>query len=283
MRALTLTLTLASLSLCAVLSASCRSQPSQLPEPQVAQGPGSDSCAVYVQRVATGVRCQEVDASHCSCELIAGDAVAPATTPTTPTTPTTGEPPLLADGTGGGTVGAATPPQPAPAAGNAKLVFAPGPANTIVICRSGPCPVATAELITAPYPQVLAAPSGTQIQLEFHAAGHKPFIGNYTLYPGTNQIAFTLEASKPSTPTTAIVTFQGAPAGTTVQCVSGPCPDTKTHPIESFPEIPLSADDQTLLLRFNAPGYRTGMSAFQVSRGTNLLPVLMEKGTNGKR
>lgn len=265
-------LTLASLSLCIILGASCRQEPTKLPEPQAAPGPGSDSCAAYVQRVASGVRCQEVDAAHCSCELIAGDAAVVA--------PVTGEPPLLTDGGTGGTV---TPPQPAPAAGNATLVFAPGPANTIVICRSGPCPVATAELISAPYPAVPTAPSGTAMQLEFHAAGHKPFIGNYTLYPGTNQIAFTLEASRPTTPDSAIVTFQGAPAGTTVQCVSGPCPDTKAHPVESFPAIPLSADDQTLLLRFNAPGYRTGMSSFQVSRGTNVIPVLMEKGTNGKR
>ena len=165
---------------------------------------------------------------------------------------------------------------------SATLVFAPGPANTIVICRSGPCPVATAELISAPYPPVPATPSGTAIQLEFHAAGHKPFTGNYTLYPGTNQIAFTLETSKVSMPDSATVTFQGAPAGTTVQCVSGPCPDTKAHAIDSFPAIPLKADDQTLLLRFNAPGYRTGMSSFQVSRGANVIPVLMEKGTNGR-
>lgn len=267
-------LTLASLSLCAVLAANCKSETTRLPEPQVAQGPGSDSCAVYVQRVATGVRCQEVDAAHCSCELIAGEAaVAPP--------PTTSETPLLTDngGAGGGTV---TPPQPAPAASNATLVFAPGPANTIVICRSGPCPVATAELISAPYPPVPATPSGTAIQLEFHAAGHKPFTGNYTLYPGTNQIAFTLETAKVSMPDSATVTFQGAPAGTTVQCVSGPCPDTKAHAIDSFPAIPLKADDQTLLLRFNAPGYRTGMSSFQVSRGANVIPVLMEKGTNGR-
>ncbi len=271
-------LTLVSLSLCAVFTAGCnRSEPTKLPEPQVAAGPGSDSCAAYVQRVATGVRCQEVDAAHCSCELIAGDAAV--------TTPATNEPPALI-GDAGGTGGAVTPPSPPNpplASGNATLVFAPGPANTIVICRSGPCPVATAELISVPYPPVLAAPGGTAIQFEFHAAGFKPYIGSYTLYPGTNQIAFTLESSRPTAPDSATVTFQGAPAGTTVQCVSGPCPDTLAHPIESFPAIPLKADDQTLLLRFNAPGYRTGMSSFQVSRGSNVIPVLMEKGTDGKR
>lgn len=270
-------LTLASLSLCAVFTVGCRSKTTTLPEPQVAAGPGSDSCAVYVQRVASGVRCTEVDAAHCSCELVDPAAVA---------SPPPGDTPLLGDsgntGGTGGTGGTVTPPQPAPAGGNATLVFAPGPANTIVICRSGPCPVATAELITAPYPPVPAAPSGTAIQFEFHAAGYKPYTGSYTLYPGTNQIAFSLEQAKPTTPDSATVTFQGAPSGTTVQCVSGPCPDTKTHPLDSFPPIPLSKDDQTLLLRFNAPGYRTGMSSFQVSRGANVIPVLMEKGTNGR-
>ena len=75
------TCTLASLSLCAVLSAGCgrRPEPSQPPEPQqTAQdaGPGADSCAVYVQRVATGVRCQEVDHDRCACELIVDETAA---------------------------------------------------------------------------------------------------------------------------------------------------------------------------------------------------------------
>lgn len=261
--------TLASLSLCTVLSASCRrSQPSAQPEPQ-AQGPGSDSCAVYVQRVASGVTCTEIDASHCSCELTSAIAAAPP--------PSVGEPPLLTTPDSG-----VTPPQPAPASSSANLVFAPGPANTIVICRSGPCPVATAELITAPYPPIAAAPSGTQIQLEFHAAGHRPYIGNYTLYPGTNQIAFTLEQAKIAAPDSAIVTFQGAPSGTTVECVSGPCPDKASHTLESFPPIKLDRDDQTLLLRFNAPGYRTTLASFQVSRGKNIIPVLLDSGTGAR-
>ncbi len=264
--------TLASLGLCAALSPGCnRSQPSTPPEPQTARGPGTDSCAVYVQRVAEGVRCTEVDASHCSCELIAAAG------------PASAEPPLLSNpGPAAGDGGAVTPPQPAPTAANATLVFAPGPANTIVICRSGPCPVATAELITVPYPQIAAAPSGTALQLEFHAAGYMPYIGNYTLYPGTNQIAFKLEASRPPVPDSAMIRFDGAPPGATVQCVSGPCPDTKTYPIDGFPPVKLARDDQTLLLRFTAPGYRTATSGYQVSRGAIVLPVVMERSVNGR-
>jgi len=264
--------TLALLSLCAVLSAGCgrRSEPSKPPEPQPTQdaGPGADSCAAYVQRVASGVRCQEVDHAHCSCELVDLNADGSA-----------GSQPLL------GTLGDGTPgttPQPPPAGANATLVFPPGPPNTTVKCLSGPCPLTTAELVTAPYPQLAASTAGTVIELEFHAADHRPQIAKYTIFPGTNQVPFTLERIVILPPDSATITFQGAPEGATVQCVSGPCPDKKAHPLESFPAVKLAKDDQTLLLRFNAPGHRTAMSAFQVSRGPNVIPVLMEQGTNGK-
>lgn len=262
---------LASLSLCAVLSVACgrRSGSSALPEPQPAAGPGGDSCAVYIQRVATGVRCQDVDASRCSCELVAA-----AGDPATP-------PPLL-DTSNPPADGGTTPPQPPPAGGTATLVFAPGPANATVKCLSGPCPTLTAELLTAPYPAVAAAPSGTQITLEFNAPDHKPTSVNYTLYPGTNQIRFTLEPVTIPKPDSATLVFQGAPQGTTVQCVSGPCPDKKSHSLETFPAVKLDRDDETLLLRFIAPGYRTGMSSYKVNRGPNVMPVLLEKAPTGK-
>lgn len=265
--------TLASLSLCAVLSAGCgrRSEPSKPPEPQPTQdaGPGADSCAAYVQRVASGVRCAEVDHNRCSCELIAAEGTGAAA----------GSQPLLetpADGT------TTTTPQPPPAGTSATLVFPPGPPNTTVKCLSGPCPLTTAELVTAPYPPLAASTAGTVIELEFHAADHRPHVAKYTIFPGTNQVPFTLERIVIPPPDSAVITFQGAPDGATVQCVSGPCPDKKPHSLESFPEVKLAKDDQTLLLRFNAPGHRTAMSSFQVSRGPNVIPVLMEKGTNGK-
>lgn len=263
--------TLASLSLCAVLSAGCgrRPEPSKPPEPQTAQdaGPGADSCAAYVQRVATGVRCQEVDHTRCACELIAAD--------------TTGAAPPLLDAGDGAAAGSGAS-QNAPAGASATLVFPPGPPNTTVKCLGGPCPVATAELITAPYPPLAAASNGTVIELEFRAADHRPHVAKYTIFPGTNQIPFSLERIVVLPPDSATITFQGAPEGATVECVSGPCPDKKPHSLDSFPAVKLAKDDQTLLLRFNAPGYRTAMSSFQVSRGPNVIPVLMEKGTNGK-
>ena len=268
--------TLASLSLCAVLSAGCgrRSEPSQPPEPQTTQaaGPGADSCAAYVQRVASGVRCQEVDHTRCSCELVAADATGAGP----------GSPPLLDTGDGAGS-GSTTGSSPQPQAGaSATLVFPPGPPNTTVKCLSGPCPVTTAELVTAPYPPLAASAQGTVVELEFHAADHRPHVAKYTIFPGTNQVPFSLERIVVLPPDSAMITFQGAPEGATVQCVSGPCPDKKQYALDSFPAVKLARDDQTLLLRFNAPGYRTAMSSFQVSRGPNVIPVLMEKGTNGK-
>lgn len=264
------------LSLCAVFSLACgRRSGSTLPEPEPQKGPGSDSCAVYIERVAPGVRCQEVDAAHCTCELVgAADASdKPGDKPDTTAPlldPNAVEP------------GKTTPPQPPPAGSTASLVFAPGPTNTTVTCIGGPCPTTTAELITAPYPPVPAAPSGTKIQLEFRAPDHKPLVSDYTLYPGTNQIRFTLEANSPTRPDTATVVFQGAPSGTTVECVSGPCPDKKSHSLDSFPAIRVKSEEETLLLRFTAPGYRTGMSSYKVTRGANVMPVLLEKAPTGR-
>jgi hypothetical protein len=262
------------LSLCAVFSLACgRRSASTLPEPEPQRaGPGSDSCAVYIERVAVGIRCQEVDATHCTCEIVApaADVGKSGTTPPLLDTSNPTEP------------GTTTPPQPPPAGATASLVFSPGPANTTVTCMSGPCPTTTAELITATYPPVPAAPSGTKIQLEFRAPDHKPQVGEYTLYPGTNQIRFTLEPNTPSRPDTATVVFQGAPSGTTVECVSGPCPDKKSHSLETFPPIKLKSEEETLLLRFTAPGYRTGMSSYKVTRGANVMPVLLEKAPTGR-
>lgn len=256
----------ASLTLCLAL-ASC-GKPKTDTSPPEPQGPGSDSCAVYIEKVTSGVRCQAIDDSHCSCELVDAAAATPAPADATPP-PTDTAPP--------------TDPTPQPSGNSATLAFAPGPANTTVKCVSGPCPVSTAEVITRPYPPIAAAPGGTQIQLEFSAPEYKTVVNSYTLVPGTNQIAFTLEKDKIVLPDTATFVFQNAPQGTTVECVSGPCPDKKTHPADTtFPAIKLDKDDQTLLLRFNAPGYRTAMSSFQISRGPNIIPVLMERRPAGK-
>jgi hypothetical protein len=229
-----------------------------------ASGAGGDPCAVYVERSAPGVRCTPIDATHCSCELVA-DA---------------GTPPADASPPANPPADAGTPPPVDPATA-ATLEFARGPQNTIVQCISGPCPTRSADFITVPYPQIPVPASGATIQLEFRAPDHKPFVGTFELKPGRNYIQFNLERPF-NAPTTASFQFQGGPSGVTVECVSGPCPDTKPHPLDKFPEIPLTEDGATLLLRFNAPGYRTAMTSFQVRRGPNIVPVMMERSPLGK-
>lgn len=230
----------------------------------IASAPGGDPCAAYIERSAPGVRCQAIDATRCQCELVPAEpAPAPAGDPGAATAAggTTAPPPV------GDTV--------------ATLEFAPGPQNTIVQCVSGPCPTRSADFITGTYPPIALPASGATVQLEFRAPQYKPYVGTYNLVPGRNQIAFTLEREF-GAPTSATFQFEGAPPGTTVQCVSGPCVDTKAHSIDKFPELPLKEDGGTLLLRFNAPGYRTAMTSFQVRRGPNAVPVLMEKAPLGK-
>lgn len=227
----------------------------------IASAPTGDPCAAYIERSAPNVRCQAIDATRCQCELVQ----APPQDPQPTSTPV------------------ATAPNNPPPAGDATatLEFAPGPPNTIVQCVSGPCPTRSADFITTAYPPIPIPTAGATIQLEFRAPGYKPYVGTYNLVPGRNAIQFNLEHEFGS-PTAAVFHFQGAPPGTTVQCVSGPCADTKAYPIEKFPELPLKEDGGMLLLRFNAPGYRTATTSFQVRRGPNVVPVLMEKAPLGK-
>lgn len=260
------TLALVGLALGAACTIRPKTDTPAQPDPPSTAGPGSDPCAVYVERAAPGVRCQAIDATRCQCELIAA-AGAPAgeTTPPASTPPATTPP-------------ATTPPADLP---TATLEFARGPQNTIVQCISGPCPTRSADFITEPYPPIPLAQGNTTIQLEFRARDHQPYVGTYNLVPGRNVIPFTLERES-TAPQTATFMFQGAPAGLTVECVSGPCVDNKPYPIEKFPEMPLKEDGVTLLLRFKAPGYRTAMTSFQVRRGPNSVPVLMEQAPLGK-
>lgn len=238
------------------------------PEPTAAAaGPGGDPCAVYVERAAPGVRCQAIDATRCQCELIAEAPPAGETPPAATGTPPAGNPPV-----------SNPPPDNAP---KALLEFAAGPQNTIVQCISGPCPTRSADFITETYPPIPLVQGNTTIQLEFRARDYEPYVGTYNLVPGRNVIPFTL-ARESTAPQTATFMFEGAPTGLTVECVSGPCVDNKPHATDKFPEMPLKDDGATLLLRFNAPGYRTAMTSFQVRRGRNSVPVLMEKAPLGK-
>ncbi len=152
----------------------------------------------------------------------------------------------------------------------------------MVICLRGPCPVATAELITVPYPPLAVAPSGTQVSLEFRAPNHRPVVNDYTLYPGVNTITYSLAVERPGPPDSAKLDFQGLPGGTSVECIGGPCPDSKVHPANNFPEVKLKNDDETLLLRFKAAGYRTSINSFKLKRGVNTLLLVLEPETGAR-
>lgn len=229
----------------------------------VASGPGNDPCAVYIERVAPGVRCAAVDDAHCTCELV---AVASAPAPEAAANPSSAS---------------GAPTSQGADAAVANLEFARGPQNTIVQCVSGPCPTRSADFITGVYPPIPIPAAGATVQLEFRAMHYKPYVGTYNLVPGRNYIQFALEREF-GAPESAVFQFEGAPAGTTVECVSGPCVNNKPYTVDKFPEIPLKDDGATLLLRFNAPGYRTAMTSFQVRRGPNAVPVMMEKAPLGK-
>lgn len=265
MRAFTIALS----SLC-VLGLACTVRPKTdapaTPAPAentLASGPGSDPCAVYIERSAPGVRCQPVDDAHCTCELV---AAASASTPV-----------VVANSNSASAAPTTSPAESAVA----NLEFAKGPQNTIVQCVSGPCPTRSADFITGVYPPIPLSGAGATVQLEFRAMHYKPYVGTYNLVPGRNFIQFALEREF-GAPESAVFQFEGAPAGTTVECVSGPCINNKPHALDKFPELPLKEDGATLLLRFNAPGYRTAMTSFQVRRGPNAVPVLMEKAPLGK-
>jgi len=229
----------------------------------LAAGPGSDPCAVYIERTVQGVRCEAIDAARCTCELVAAASAS--------------APDLAANSSSA----SGAPATPAAESAVANLEFAKGPQNTIVQCVSGPCPTRSADFITGVYPPIPIPAAGASVQLEFRAMHYKPYVGTYDLVPGRNYIQFALEREF-GAPVSAVFQFEGAPAGTTVECVSGPCVDNKGHAIDKFPELPLKDDGATLLLRFNAPGYRTAMTSFQVRRGPNIVPVLMEKAPLGK-
>jgi len=136
-------------------------------------------------------------------------------------------------------------------------------------------------MVTAGYPKIPLTAAEQKVQLEFQAPGHKTEVMEYTLRAGANTISFTLQADKPVGASVATLRYSGAPKGTTVECMSGPCPDKKVHPVtETFPEFKMSGDNETVLLRFRAPGYRTGVGRYELRRGANLIPIELDPVPN---
>lgn len=238
--------------------------------PEAVAGSAGDPCAVYIERVTAGVRCEAVDDRRCSCEMVAdaGEASAPV---------------VLDTQTGAGPTPASTGDAAPKAAPVATLEFAPGPPNTIVQCTRGPCPTRSADFITEPHAPIALPASGASIELEFRAPGHKRLTQTYALKPGKNYIEYALTPTPaPGPPNAAKLQFDAAPQGLTIECLSGPCPDHKLYPADRFPELPMTAEEATVLFMFRAPGYRDANTSYQIRRGPNLIPVVMERAPLAK-
>lgn len=214
----------------------------------------------FLQRLSPAVACEAIDDGTCTCKI-------------------TDDMPTVAAGTPPGADG---PPAPqTPPAGNAKLAtlqFGNTPPNTLVVCSGDPCPEKAPVLVSAGYPGIPVTGDEVAVRLEFRAPGHTSQALDYTLKPGVNQIDVVLQPvnAQPAT-NSATLRYSGAPTGTTVECMSGPCPDQQVHPVtEEFPAIPMSGDRETVLLRFRAPGYRTAMGRYELRRGPNLIPIELD-------
>ncbi len=263
----------------ALTISACATRPQPLPAPQPATGPDGGSevaqadtaapetnrpqpgetCASFLQRLTPSVACEPIDDGTCTCKVT--DAMATVAAGTPPDT-------------------AGNPPPTNPPAGNgqaATLEFTNAPTNALVVCSGDVCPVTDPVLVSAGYPQI-PLQGEAAIRLEFRAPGYTSQTSDYTIKPGLNRIAISLQPSNKVTSTqTATLRYSGAPQGTTVECMSGPCPDKAAHPVtEEFPAIPMSGDRETVLFRFRAPGFRTAMGRYELRRGANVIPISLD-------
>ena len=259
----------------ALLGLACAKEPEATTPPGPAAG---ESCAAYIQRAA-GVACLNLDAMHCQCELPGAAPLQPAqpeqpaqpAQPTQPTQPTQPAQPAQPAGPGAVT---------APQVKQATLAFGQVPPYTTAQCMSGPCPTQAPVMIgVAGYPPVPIAGEAATVRFEFRAPGHKPATLDFRLVPGQNPINVALEPTGAADLKKATIAFSGAPAGTLVACVSGPCPDKAQRPVtDAFPEFALGETDKdnSVILQFSAPGFRTEANLYILQPGRNRIPVELE-------
>ncbi len=227
----------------------------------VAEGPApGESCAAYVQRTSPGVSCtvNPDDISRCDCAL---------TNQVATNDPPPAEPPPAE-------------PQPPAAPGDAKLNFTNGPTGTTGRCLSDVCPVKNDFVVANGYPPIKLSSNPQTVRFEFKSPAHSPKTFVYQLVPGDNTIDFDLGGG--GTPSGdgnyATLKFSGGPSGTTVECISGACPDKQKRAVtDPYPNISMSSSEATILLRFQAPGYRAEMARFVLQRGPNLIPIDLEE------
>jgi len=93
------------------------------------------------------------------------------------------------------------------------------------------CPEKQPVMVAAGYPKIPLTAEEHKVQFEFQAPGHKTEVMEYTLRAGANTISFTLQPENVVAANVATLRYSGAPTGTTVECMSGPCPDQQVHPV----------------------------------------------------
>jgi hypothetical protein len=76
-------------------------------------------------------------------------------------------------------------------------------------------------------------------------------------------------------PIPASLTFNGAPKGTAVRCIAGPCPDTIAHLLESegFPDIPMTTHEATLRFEIRALGFNRQERTVSIYPGRNTVTL----------
>jgi eukaryotic-like serine/threonine-protein kinase len=81
----------------------------------------------------------------------------------------------------------------------------------------------------------------------------------------------------PARPRAAILTFNGAPKGTTVRCSAGPCPDRNSHllDLDAFPEIPMSEHEAEITVEIRATGFKSEVRRIQVRPGNNAAAITL--------
>ncbi len=85
----------------------------------------------------------------------------------------------------------------------------------------------------------------------------------------------------------ATIELRGAPANTTVECISGPpCPDAKLRLVSEaggFPSLPMERDQATIELRFKASGYSPKIQRLLIQPGANRLEVELDENCGCSR
>ena len=74
-------------------------------------------------------------------------------------------------------------------------------------------------------------------------------------------------------PRPATLKFTGAPSGTTIKCVAGPCPDDSPHFPDAFPPIALGEPEAEISLKAAATGFASKTFKIRIGPGETVVPI----------